>query len=184
VIGTGVLKPGPYGVPLRAKISMGDKTNTTEVFGLQIDQLGNIKWEQNLTGVNGLEVSANKLAFNSNTTTTIESVVQNDFNAPIINLGGTLVNLGGSSAVHALILGTPYRTAEATMNGTLVASFTAAAAGLTAAAADPLMVPFVQAVAGLTAAAAAMTACAAAVQTFETAGAPLASYLAVVSKTV
>ena len=37
---------GPKGVPLRARISLGDAGNALEIFKLEIDQMGNVVWEQ------------------------------------------------------------------------------------------------------------------------------------------
>jgi hypothetical protein len=37
---------GPKGAPLRARISLGDAGNALEMFKIEIDQMGNVVWEQ------------------------------------------------------------------------------------------------------------------------------------------
>lgn len=37
---------GPKGIPLRARISLGDAGNALEIFKIEIDQMGNVVWEQ------------------------------------------------------------------------------------------------------------------------------------------
>lgn len=44
---TNIPEVGDFGAPLRGRISLGDTANALEVFKLEIDQLGNVVWEQN-----------------------------------------------------------------------------------------------------------------------------------------
>ncbi len=51
------------GQPLRGRISIGDAVDAQEVFKLEIDQLGNIIWDQNAIGVTGFKARASNFTF-------------------------------------------------------------------------------------------------------------------------
>jgi hypothetical protein len=134
------------GAPLRFRMSVGDVANATEAFKLEIDALGNIVWDQNITGLNGLSMSMFKLELNTNSTILMEAVAQADYNAPITNIGASAICtinspaifLGGTS-IESVIKGVSFGgafTAHLTQEIGLMATTGAA---LSAAAADPVL---------------------------------------------
>lgn len=77
------------GLPLRGRISLGDAANALEVFGLEIDQTGNVVWRQSTGALLGLDLSAQSISFN----------------APLS------IKIGSTSASEPLVLGTALSTA-------------------------------------------------------------------------
>ena len=133
----GLKVPGP----LRGLISLGGPLGAAEVFRIEIDQAGNAAWTQ--VGPLGIDFTTLKFSITS-----------------------PMILLGGVTAIHPLILSTPYRSAESAMHTAMSTAFKALA---TAAATAPL-----------TPLAASFTTLAAALDAFET-GAP--TYLSPISKT-
>ena len=134
------------GAPLRFRMSIGDEANITEAFKLEIDALGNIVWDQNITGIDGLSMSMFKLELNTNTTILMEAVAKADYNAPITNIKASavctvdspLIFLGGTS-IESVIKGVSFGGAFGTHLGLEIVSMGVAGAALTAASGDPVL---------------------------------------------
>lgn len=78
---TNVPETGPFGAPLRMRLSIGDGADVAEAFSLLIDNLGNIEWLQNNTGTTGLKATANKFIFLPTTTFNVGADAPADFAA-------------------------------------------------------------------------------------------------------
>jgi hypothetical protein len=78
------------GAPLRGRITIGDALNAAQVFKLEIDQLGNVVWNQGATGTLGLKMRAGM--FN------LEATLDARFN-------GTTITLGKVGASEPLVCG-------------------------------------------------------------------------------
>ena len=70
---------GSTGSPLRGLISLGDSTSATEVFRFEVDQLGNVSWNQANTGTLGFKMRAQNFD--------IEASLDARFNGKTITLG-------------------------------------------------------------------------------------------------
>jgi len=142
------------GAPLRGRITIGDVANALPVFTLEIDQIGNVVWNQGPTGIMGLDMTMMKWNVLVGTQTTITSTATLDtispkttltaaatFDviSPIQTFTGTSIMLGGVAAIEPLLKGITYTTNLGVLYGQLSASLAAIAASLTAAGGDPVL---------------------------------------------
>jgi hypothetical protein len=108
------------GAPLRGRIILGDAANALPVFTLEIDQLGNVVWDQSVTGIIGLEMTMQNLKMNVGMTSKIEALISSDYNSPIFNINSTaftltsdatatikcpLIQIGSVASIEPLVLG-------------------------------------------------------------------------------
>jgi hypothetical protein len=82
---------------LRARISIGDPSNTSEVFKLEIDQLGNVVWNQDSNAVEGAKFSAFQFIIDA----------QSGGKGGIIKLSNTHIHMGGEDANNPAVLWDP-----------------------------------------------------------------------------
>jgi len=165
------------GLPLRGKISIGDAADALEVFGLQIDNTGNVIWLQSQTGIlAGLDMTM--FQWKALTTTNIDFTAGAKF-----SITSPMILLGGVTAIHPLILSTPYRAAEDVLFNSLQAYLIAIATAFTTAGSDSVLAALCSQAAGAFAGAGAALSAAVPVS-FTTFTVASPSYLSLVSKTV
>jgi len=64
---TNTPEDGPSGNPLRFRLSLGDGSDSTEIFSLLIDNSGNVHWVQSETGESGFNLSALNITLTNGT---------------------------------------------------------------------------------------------------------------------
>lgn len=87
------------GQALRARISAGDSANLNEVFSLEIDQTGNVFWDQINTASDGLILRSGKIKFNA--------TGASDGTGGLVNITPKNISLGANSASNKAVLWDP-----------------------------------------------------------------------------
>jgi len=111
------------GAKLRGQILIGDEANAQNVFTLEIDNLGNIVWNQASTGsAVGLKMTMQRWNISVSQDTVIKSSVSMDLEAPTFTVKGDLLRFGSASSSEPMVCGTLLNAALTNLINTVFVS--------------------------------------------------------------